>query len=243
MAGKDNLSPEEQKVFDLGFAEAAQKSDAMQKEFEKMKLEHQAALKKLTDKDSTIKATEEEKAKHLARLEELENAGKSEKERADIAVKKAEKALADAQAKSLQETEGWKSRYFDTLKRQALSEAIQGADLYDPSQAHRMLKDNIQIEEVKNGDKIEYVPFITLDGADGNPVKHKIKDGLKEFLTANPNLIKSKIIRDESKTPEGIILRDSEGKAKTINLNDASVDDINKHFDEIHQALGEAVQP
>jgi myosin heavy subunit len=232
-----NLSPEEQKLFDAGFGKAKADADAHLKELEKLKQEHQDALKKLTDKDNKIKSTEEERQAQLKRLEELENAGKSEKEKLEIALKKAQEASEKAQKELEGKASAWKEKYFDTLKRSALVEAGREADLYNPNQLDMMLRNNISVEEVKEGDKVSYVPFLTLEGEDGVPVKHKVKDGVTEFLKKNPNLIKSKIIRDENKIPEGVIVKGGDGKPTTVDLSKASVDEINEHFGEIHSAI------
>ncbi len=236
---RDKLTPEQIEILDFGYAEAAKKSEAAMREFEKMKKDHQDALRKLTDKDNAIKATEEEKKSYQARLEELENAGKSEKEKLEIALKKAEEAKTTA-LKSLEaEKESWRSRYLDSLKSKALMEASADADLYDPGQLEMMLSGKIQIKEVKNGDSIDYQPYLTLPGEDGTPVEHKLKDGVKVFLGKHPNLIKSKIIRDEDKLPEGVIVRNSDGSVKKIDLANASVEEINAHFEQLHAGLGE----
>lgn len=238
MADRDKMTPEEQKIFDLGFAESAQKADKMRVDFEKMQKEHQEVLRKLTDKDNAIKTTEEEKKSYASRLEELENSGKTEKEKFEITLKRADeankKALSELEAKE----KAWQTRYFDTLKRQALMEAASSADLYNPEQLNMMLSRNVTVEEVKDGENISYVPYITLEGEDGKPIKHKVKDGVTEFLKKNPNLIKSKIIRDENQMPEGIIVNNPDGSVKAIDLSKASVEERNAHFDQIHTALG-----
>lgn len=188
-----NLNEEQQKIFNLAFGKGAAKVEERLKTLE---TNHADVLRKLQSTENLAKMTQEERDRYQADLRRIEEQGMT-------AEQKFQKQLSDTRTEyetklktAEQNVLAWKSQHHNMIVDTHLTQEAIAADAFVPAQVVALLRPMVEVEEImEEGKPPQFIPKIRTQDKDGKPIKVDLKQGVVDFLTNNPNLVKSKVIR------------------------------------------------
>lgn len=188
-----NLNEEQQKIFNLAYGKGAAKVEERLKTLEQ---QHADVLRKLQSTEGMAKMTQEERDRLAADLKRIEEQGLTSEQRF---TKQLNETRAEAEVKvktAMEQAEAWKRQHHNMIVDTFLTQEAIAADAFVPSQVVALLRPQVEVEEIlEDGKPPQFIPKIKSQDKDGKPIKVDLKQGVTDFLTQNPNLVKSKVIR------------------------------------------------
>jgi len=187
-----DLTPDQQKLYDEAYGKGAQTRDQKVTELQQ---QLKNTLGQLTNEGTKTKLTTEELEKAKTRLRELEEQGMSVEEKHQRALLTLKEQHNVALGSAKKEAERWKGLHNSETIRRALSDAAIKNDAYRPEQVVTLLFDTIQIEEItEEGKPPQFKLTMPGKGKDGVAVPVSVEDGVKTYLTENPNLVRGMVV-------------------------------------------------
>jgi hypothetical protein len=226
------LDETQQKLFNLGFGKGAQK---VEEEAKKTKERLEETLQLLQQTEGSKKLTEEERTQLASELKALRTAGMTTEQRHQQALNDLRSDFDTRMKQQEEQAIAWKQRHHGMIAESALTQEAVAADAFNPTQIISMLRPYTEIEEiVEEGRPARYTPKIRSTDKDGKPALVDLKQGVKDFLAQNPNLVKGNVVRGPEGGLESMQTRDGLMISKE-NLQDAKW--VNDNFDKIKSAL------
>lgn len=233
----NNLSPEQQKLVDFGFAKS-------KTGFEKLQAEHKEAMDQLAKLQTAGQLTQKERAELQAKLEEYETRNLTEKQKAE---REREKLVKDYEEKLKAATtaaEGFKSRFIDNLVETELVSIASKENVFSAKQIVGLLRGSVVVEEVmdkENKGTGKYSTKLKRFDDKGQENVVTLEDGVKAFLKENPNLVKSSVINTRSGNLDGVIIKDAQGNKQTLDLEAIRRNPnlVNENFKEVVDGLSQ----
>jgi hypothetical protein len=230
----NNLTPEQQKVFDAGFGKAAEKKDV---ELNKIKSEYTDALKRLQAAEGTAKLTAEERDAYEKKVREFEEANLTADQKFEKRLHEERTNLGKVTEAAKKEAETWRNRHNERIVQASLMSAASANDAIIPDQVVALMRPYIQLE-VENADSDDpiFIPKVkSKDPKTGADVLLDLDTGVKQFLDKNPNLVRSSIITNKQGKLEAIVGRDGKTVFTEDQLSDPKF--VNDHWDEVKAAM------
>lgn len=231
----NNLSPEQQKLVDFGFAKS-------KTSLEKLKADHEEAMNQLAKLEKAGQLTQKERADLQAKLEEYETRNLTEKQKAE---REREKLVKDYEEKLKAATtaaEGFKSRFIDNLVETELVSIASKENVFSAKQVVGLLRGSVVVEEVTDKDGKgtgKYSTKLKRFDDKGQEDVVTLEEGVKAFLKENPNLVKSSVINNRSGNLDGVIITDKQGGKQTLDIEAIRRNPnlVNENFDAVVDGL------
>lgn len=232
----NNLTPEQQKILDIGFAKGAEKKEG---ELKDLQGKHADAVRKLSSMEESSKLTKEERDKYLQQVREYEERNLTEGQ-------KFEKRLADERAQlekltqaAKQEAGAWRSRHDELIIQSALANTATKLDALVPQQVVSLMRPAIELQvEDADSDNPRYIPKVkSKDKKTGAAVLVDLEEGVKAFLDENPNLMRSNVVGRRDGKLETITGADGKTVFTEEQLNDPAFINDPKNWEVVKKAM------
>ena len=188
-----NLNEDQQKIFNLAFGKGAAKVEERLKSLE---TQHADVLRKLQSTEGMAKMTQEERDRLAADLRRIEEQGMTAEQKFQKQLSETRNDYEGKLKTAMEQANAWKSQHHNMIVETALTNEAIAADAFVPSQVVALLRPMVEVEEIaEEGKPTRFTPKIRTVDKEGKPLTVDLKQGVVDFLTQNPNLVKSKVIR------------------------------------------------
>lgn len=197
-----NLSEEQQKIFNTAFGKGAAKVEERLKSLE---TQHADVLRKLQNTEGMAKMTQEERDRLAADLRRIEEQGMTAEQKFQKQLSETRNDYENKLKAAMDQANAWKAQHHNMIVESALTQEAIAADAFVPSQVVALLRPMVEVEEIaEEGKPTRFTPKIRTSDKEGKPITVDLKQGIVDFLTQNPNLVKSKVIRGMEGTVEAL---------------------------------------
>ena len=233
----NNLTPEQQKLLDIGFAKGASKADASVTQLKELETKYSEASRKLASVEETAKLTKEDRDKYLQQVREYEEKNLTTDQRWEKRLSEERASMETIAGAAKKEAETWRNKHNELIIQSALVNVATELDAIVPNQVVALLRPAIELQ-LEDGDteNPRYLPKVkSKDPKTGAAVLLDLGEGVKQFLDQNPNLVRSNVTMRRDGKLETIVGADGTTVFTEDQLGDPKF--VNEHWNEIQTAM------